>query len=272
MAKITGIYKITNIVNNKVYIGSSHNIVNRWKTHLRGLKNNKHHSKKLQNSFNKHGIDKFTFEVIEECSRELLIEIEQYWIDKLDSYNKGYNIVTKAGVNYGMLGKHHNDDFKKRKSEEMKGNKFSLGLKHSDEYKNYMKLINSGKNNPNYGRKMNPEEIKKRIESVKINGVFKGENNPNFKFKIESESLKKLFLIENKTQKEIAEIYGCSVATITKNLRHYRINKPKSNKYNLSIKDIIMYRTKGLTLNQIGEIYGCTGKKISKYIKTHKNG
>lgn len=62
-----GIYKITNLVNNKCYIGQSINIHNRWKQHKSALTSNRHHSIKLQNSWNKHGYLNFKFEVIEEC-------------------------------------------------------------------------------------------------------------------------------------------------------------------------------------------------------------
>jgi len=271
MAKKTGVYKIVNIVNNKVYVGSSCDINRRWKEHIFRLKKNKHHSVKLQNSFNKYGVDVFIFEVIEECEKNQLIIKEQYWIDSLNSCNHGYNHKTKSGITLGFLGKKHSEYFKIKKSEEMLDNKFALGLKHSEEYKLYMKSINTGVNNPNYGKKQSLECIKKRLETVKKNNSFKGENNPNFKFTINYEDLKNLFLIENKTLKEIAKIYNCSVGTITNNLRKYNLNKPKSNKYNLNVKDIFSYREKGLTFNEIGKIYGCSGKKINRYVKKHRH-
>lgn len=46
--RITGVYKITNIINNKVYIGESLDIYERWKSHKEDLKNGNHHSYKLQ--------------------------------------------------------------------------------------------------------------------------------------------------------------------------------------------------------------------------------
>lgn len=91
--KIIGIYKIININNKKVYIGSSNNIENRWKQHLYELKNNCHHSVKLQNSYNKTK-DKsvFQFEIVEVVDDlSILHTREQYYIDLYDAYNKGYN-------------------------------------------------------------------------------------------------------------------------------------------------------------------------------------
>jgi len=68
--RITGIYKIVNIVNGKIYIGSALNIYNRIFgsssiSHLKALKNNNHINKKLQNSFNKYGEDSFEFFIVE---------------------------------------------------------------------------------------------------------------------------------------------------------------------------------------------------------------
>ena len=97
---IIGIYKIENKENNKVYIGSSKNIENRWKQHKSLLRCGKHHSQHLQYAWNRYGEDGFIFEIIEEnISQEELFKREQYWMDKFQSYNpkNGYNISTVAG-------------------------------------------------------------------------------------------------------------------------------------------------------------------------------
>lgn len=89
-----GIYKITNINNNKVYIGSSSDIERRFLEHKRDLKENKHHSYKMQNDFNLNkNIEDFVFEVIENIngSKADLFRREQFYIDKYDAYNSGYN-------------------------------------------------------------------------------------------------------------------------------------------------------------------------------------
>lgn len=100
---ISGIYKITNIKNNKIYIGSSKNINRRWNEHKRCLKNNDHHSGHLQNAWNKYGEENFKFEILEIVSNEdELKNIEQKWLDETQCYKKeiGYNISKNAkGVN-----------------------------------------------------------------------------------------------------------------------------------------------------------------------------
>lgn len=92
-----GIYKITNSINNKVYIGSSKNILFRVRTHLRKLRSNKHRNKHLQASYNKYG-NIFVWKVLEECEEKVLYDREQYYLDRLD-YTKNYNQakIAKAG-------------------------------------------------------------------------------------------------------------------------------------------------------------------------------
>jgi len=77
-----GIYKIRSIIHpDRIYIGSAVHFKNRKTDHLRDLKNNKHHSKKLQNHYNKYSKDDLIFEFIEECNRVDLLIKEQEHID-----------------------------------------------------------------------------------------------------------------------------------------------------------------------------------------------
>jgi len=87
----SGIYGIYCRVNDKIYIGSAINFHARLIRHIYYLKNNKHHSTKLQRAFNKYGIDSFKFLVLEITDKSLLLEKESYWINYLDSYKNGFN-------------------------------------------------------------------------------------------------------------------------------------------------------------------------------------
>ena len=91
--KAKGIYRIGNTINNKSYIGSTwKSFRSRWQQHLSKLNLNKHHSKELQNAFNKYGTDCFFCEVLEIVeSEDLLLERETFYIEKFDSYKNGYN-------------------------------------------------------------------------------------------------------------------------------------------------------------------------------------
>lgn len=88
-----GVYKITNITNGMVYIGSSKDIEKRWQEHLDALATGTHHSYKLQEDYdaleNKNNL-KFEVLVIVK-NEEDLSGLEQYYYDKYKSYKNGYN-------------------------------------------------------------------------------------------------------------------------------------------------------------------------------------
>lgn len=90
-----GIYKITNIQNNKCYIGKTNDSNRRWADHQRlaFTKNHKEYEKALYKAMRKYGLANFTFEIIEEIEDYDIKagEREQYWISYYDSYNLGYN-------------------------------------------------------------------------------------------------------------------------------------------------------------------------------------
>ena len=92
-----GIYKITNKVNRKVYIGQSISIEHRWAAHKSTAfrKTSKEYDKPLYASIRKYGLDNFDFSVIEECQPAELNEKEIYWIKYYQSndLSKGYNLT-----------------------------------------------------------------------------------------------------------------------------------------------------------------------------------
>lgn len=117
---ITGIYCIENQVNGKKYIGKSVDIIQRFRTHKKKLKNNTHENPYLQNSRNKYGDDCFLFYIIEECEDFLLDEKEKYYISYFDSKTNGYNL-TDGGE--GVLNPCQQT--RKRMSDAQKGKKAS---------------------------------------------------------------------------------------------------------------------------------------------------
>lgn len=106
---IMGIYKITNTLDNKIYIGSAHNITVRWNTHKRELRTNTHDNKYIQTVYNKIGDGNFLYEIIEKVEiEETLLDVEQKWLDNTQSYNPefGYNLscITRgSNVKYSLI-------------------------------------------------------------------------------------------------------------------------------------------------------------------------
>ncbi len=91
------IYAIINLVNGKMYVGSTSNLSRRKTRHL--LRLNTHHSPSLQHSYNKHSKENFKFIVLESLEKdEDMYKKEQIWMDRYKTYDKryGYNISTTA--------------------------------------------------------------------------------------------------------------------------------------------------------------------------------
>lgn len=88
------IYKITNKINEKCYVGQTSKFYKiRWQEHKR-IAFKKEHAKynyPLYKAFRKYGVDNFEFEIIEKCNIHILNQKEIYWISYFNSYNNGYN-------------------------------------------------------------------------------------------------------------------------------------------------------------------------------------
>lgn len=156
----SGIYLITSKIKPyRCYIGSASNFTKRWRCHLSSLKRNKHHSRKLQNHFNKYKIEDLSFSIIEECSVNNLIIREQFYID---SYNPYFNICPLAGRTSGVIKTLETcrkiSDAKKGKCSPRKGQKQSQATKDK------LRILNTGK--------IMSEEIKNKISKSLIGRVF----------------------------------------------------------------------------------------------------
>lgn len=89
----TGIYKITNLDNQMCYVGQATDLAARWKQHIkRGIGAETPTRNKLYPAMLALGVENFSFEVIEECSREELDTREDYWQDYFKAKEFGYSI------------------------------------------------------------------------------------------------------------------------------------------------------------------------------------
>lgn len=151
---LCGVYKITNLVNGKVYIGQSINIKNRWKDHINSLNREDSNCTLLQRAWNKYKQESFSFEILELCSEDMLDEVEIKYIDIYNSRKNGYNIEPGGNTN-----KYLSDETKQKISES------HLGMKMSDETRRKMSESRMGEKNPMYG-KTHSESTRRKISDA----------------------------------------------------------------------------------------------------------
>ena len=89
-----GVYKIVNLVNGNVYVGSSGNMRDRWCSHRCDLRLARHYNKHLQRAWNKYGEEAFRFDILQETDTDALLVREEYFIKWYEENNHGriYNL------------------------------------------------------------------------------------------------------------------------------------------------------------------------------------
>lgn len=181
------IYKITNKVNSKVYIGQttldrgfndrySHNgvgIERVYNYHKSLKKYNNSHNKHLLGAIEKYGFNNFeVIEVFDTATSKFELDMKEiHWIAYYDSFNNGYNqteggagVFGLSGENHPFYGKHHTEETKNNISKKLSGRKFTeehkqkiseankgknCGKNHTEEWKEKMSKRNNGGDNPN---------------------------------------------------------------------------------------------------------------------------
>ena len=128
--KRTGIYTIKNKITEELYIGFTNmNFGDRKDCHFSLLRQNKHHNKNLQKSFNEYGEDNFEFIIIEDVSSDnidVFYEKEQYYIKYFSEYNKLFNIQSGGpGFSGARLSKEKIKKLSEINREHMTGVKMS---------------------------------------------------------------------------------------------------------------------------------------------------
>ena len=158
------IYKATNKINGKCYIGQTTiNIEKRKYKHEWDSKNSQDNNY-FHNALNKYDKNNFEWEILEKCnSKNELDEMEYHYIKQYNSFNNGYNI-TMGGE--GTLGRIVSQLTRKLISKANKGkyegkNNPNYGNKWTDEQKERMSKQRLGKNNPMFGKE--PHNIKEYI-------------------------------------------------------------------------------------------------------------
>jgi group I intron endonuclease len=158
------LYRITNQLSGKVYLGQTINPNERWQQHKSDAKGKP--KQYIHHAMIKYGINNFIYEIIASCkTQEDADETEILLINQYDSRNKqcGYNI--SIGGEHGMLGLHQSEEAKKKISEWHKGKKLS------EETKQKISEANKGY--------LMPEEQKKKISEANKGKIITEEARKN---------------------------------------------------------------------------------------------
>lgn len=151
------IYKTTNLVNGKIYVGKD-------------KFNNPNYlgsGKVLKQAIKKYGVESFSKEILEVCENESVwLQREQFWIKELNSIEFGYNIAVGGAGGDTISNNPNKQVIAQKHSEWMKTNNPKKGkTRTTDEINKWKKSYEGkwkGKNNPNYGRR-HSEETKNKI-------------------------------------------------------------------------------------------------------------
>lgn len=197
------IYKITNTVNGKVYIGqTTYPLYHRWSAH----KQNTSHCKYLGAAIVKYGEDKFKIEQIDTAETfDELNEKEVYWIKFYDAQNreKGYNL--RSGGDSSL----HSEESKAKMSQTRKGKKQSKeliqkriesrkGYTHSEKTRELIGKANTGKK-----RRPWTEEEKKQIGERSKGRKYSPETIEKMRIAAKNRKTKQIYTDE--TRKKLSE-------------------------------------------------------------------
>lgn len=270
------IYKITNKVNGKSYIGQTrYTIEFRWRQHQHKKDNTYFH-----NAIHKYGIENFSIEVLEECDIKDLDSKEIFYIAKYDTFNNGYNLTIGGDGNRRLLLDNNYDEIKELYLSGFSSNKIatlfrvdkasiikilkSLGVKIRSNklninHQEFLELVQD------YQSGYSLKELSKRYDcsptGLKEYLVRKGVDlKTKYNILQDEESQKSMiddYLDGNMKLSEIQAKYHCSYNTFTKILSlhgidrkgkgtHFKLNEPKC------LEAIKMFNS-GKTVKQIAE-------------------
>ena len=262
VSKISCVYKITNTLNGKVYIGQTVDYRKRKVGHFSYLRRNAHRNSYLQKSFNKYGESSFKMEIIKECAVDELDKLEIYYMRKYNSIDKtlGYNMVIGGNTN-----KSFPDYIRQKMSRSQKGRIIS------EEHRKRIGKWHKGKT-------ISPKDIEKANKTKKDNQIQWGETNPNAV--LTNDDVEKLIkdMLNGLTVEDVMKKYKCSRQTvygitrnrtykaILPNLREKLYNLNEENKKNTLNKIIPMYLN-GSSQNEISKELGIARRTVSKVLK-----
>lgn len=246
-----GIYKITNTINGKVYIGQTRSgFRKRYMKHINSFKHNKGHTKKFYDDYIKYGPDSFVFEIVQiENDVSKLDDLEIKYIKQYNSIESGYN--TLSGGNYYYKDKetkylkknvsNPDNSFREKRSEYMKTRIVSTDTKER------LKFLNTGSKSP--VTSLN-EDVVKQIKQDLVSG----------------------YTIAFVSKKYSTSTYVVSGIANNRSWRHvfvegwdkYLLKKKKHIRFsNDDVRNIRKLLDEGYSENKIAKMYGCCSSKIN---------
>lgn len=243
------VYKITNIVTKRCYIGVDSYFPKRIKQHQNLLLKNKHKNKYLQSSYNKHGKDNFTFELLEQCNtREEMLGKEKEFIKYFNSLENGYNHTEGGEGSFGYI--HSEEAISKMSSWKRVFTK------------EWIENISKG----TIGIPKNKGI--KRINHPNYSNWLGGEKHPVAIFKQEDINNIRKYYTEGKTLKELAIMFNTSNTYIWSIVNNYfwkddNYEKSKPKYTFICEEDNIFFNN----IKELAEYYGTTISSIYNNIK-----
>ena len=243
------IYKVTNNINNKVYIGlTTQTLEQRKYCHLAEIKKGRLSHLYFYRAMRKYGIENFSWEIIcETDSKSKLVALEKFYIAAYSKIGKIYNMTNGGEMNLynpsiETRNKLREINLGKKLSEEtkLKLRNINLGKKQSEETKLKRSISLKGRPSPMKDRKQSEyfiQQMKNRVpwnKGMKGNqiawnkgvknstGNQKGVNNPSYRHDIKDEDIKK-YLDQGISRKVISLIMNCSQRTIDRRINKWSI-------------------------------------------------
>lgn len=253
------IYKITNTINGKVYIGQTFDLAGRWAKHRYMVRQgSKRH---LYSAIRKYGEDNFTMEVIEECLEERADEREVFWIMFYDATNSeyGYN-ETPGGIGcIDYLAEHRKTEFSEKLSKALKGKPVSLAARENLSKKLRNREISQGQR----------EKISKTLKEGYATGRIKINLPPRYDmtgYKHSDESRAKMSAARN--GKTYEEIYDFDTARQLKEASRKRwMGHGNPNYVDVSAEQIVDLIKDGYQNKEIAELLNISTTTIWERLK-----
>lgn len=286
------IYKITNLIDGKIYIGKSvSNYLRRYSEHLKAAENwgelQQAQRSHIYSAMHRYGVENFEISLIEECSNEILSEREKYWISKFNSQDPsiGYNIAP------GGAG---GDTFSALTEEEKRHRREKMSLTLSSKTKGYVAIHKDTVNKRvppevletyltngwekgvdtstfaphSKGYRQSPESIRKRLEAR----ANRSEEEKLKTSKLHSEAAKKqMSLLSSQEKTERARKARNAKKLLYPNDKQCWIHKDNLNKFIYS-SELLNYVSQGWETGRIDSAETTNKRKTSQKRAKHSSG